>query len=125
MRTYFTLLSDNGYFPKKPDIYQLLTKMCRSVLPSRYWSMTLKSMLPGISSPNTTPVTVTAKTSSDLQLGRLAYSIADTASILGISKRSVHRLLKRGLLRGSKALRKIIIARSEIEKFLTETTEGA
>jgi predicted transcriptional regulator len=84
--------------------------------------MTLKSMLPGISSQYTTPVTVTAKTASELHLGRLAYSIADTASILGISQRSVHRLLKRGLLRGSKALRKIIIPRLEIEKFLTDTT---
>jgi len=86
--------------------------------------MTLKHGLTGTSSQNTTPVTVTAKTASELQLGRLAYSIAGTAAILGISQRSVHRLLKRGLLRGSKALRKIIISRVEIDKFLIETTEG-
>ena len=55
----------------------------------------------------------------------MGYSIAETASILGISQRSVHRLLNRGLLRGSKALRKIIIPQTEIEKFLIETTEVA
>jgi predicted transcriptional regulator len=84
--------------------------------------MTYNSLLPGINPTNTTPVTVTAKTASEIQHGRLAYSIAETALILGISQRSVHRLLKRGLIRGSKALRKIIIARTEIDKFLTETT---
>jgi len=82
-------------------------------------------MLPGISSTNTTPVTVTAKIASEIQLGRLAYSIAETALILGISQRSVHRLLKRGLLSGSKALRKIIIPQTEIVKFLLDTTEDA
>ena len=83
----------------------------------------LDSMLPGISSQNT-PVPITAKVASEIQLGRLAYSIAETALILGISQRSVHRLLKRGLIRGSKALRKILVARSEIEKFLSETSVG-
>jgi hypothetical protein len=39
-----------------------------------------------------------------------------------LSTRSVHRLLGRGLLRASKALRKILIPRVEIEKFLRDTT---
>jgi excisionase family DNA binding protein len=55
---------------------------------------------------------------------KLAHTVAETADILGISERSVHRLLKRGLLRASKALRKILIPRTEIEKFLRDTTEA-
>jgi excisionase family DNA binding protein len=56
---------------------------------------------------------------------KLAHTVTETADILGISTRSVHRLLKRGLLRASKALRKILIPRVEIEKFLSETTGEA
>ena len=55
---------------------------------------------------------------------KLAHTVTETAQILGISTRSVHRLLGRGLLHASKALRKILIPRTEIEKFLSETTEG-
>lgn len=55
---------------------------------------------------------------------KLAYTVIETAQILGISTRSVHRLIGRDLLRCSKALRKIIIPRSEIENFLTLTTGG-
>jgi excisionase family DNA binding protein len=54
---------------------------------------------------------------------KLAHTVPETAEILGISTRSVHRLLNRGLLRASKALRKILIPRTEIEKFLRDTTE--
>jgi excisionase family DNA binding protein len=54
---------------------------------------------------------------------RLGFSVAEAALVIGISERSIHRLLKRGLLRGSKALRKIIIPRTEIERFLRDTTE--
>ncbi len=64
-------------------------------------------------------------TKSSGQEPKLAYTVAETAWILGISTRSVHRLLKRGLLRASKALRKLIIPQTEIEKFLLETTEAA
>jgi DNA-directed RNA polymerase specialized sigma24 family protein len=52
----------------------------------------------------------------------MAHTITETAEMLGISTRSVHRLLNRGLLRASKALRKIIIPHVEIEKFLRDTT---
>jgi excisionase family DNA binding protein len=62
---------------------------------------------------------------SPSQGGKLAHSVAETAEILGISTRSIHRLLDRGLLRASKALRKILIPRLEIEKFLRDTTGEA
>jgi hypothetical protein len=58
-------------------------------------------------------------------LPRLAFSMAETAEILGVSYQTVHRLLQRGLLRSSSALRHKIIARTEIERFLRETTRTA
>ena len=45
----------------------------------------------------------------------------ETAEILGVSYITVHRLVKRGLLKNSKALRNIIIPVSEIERFLKDT----
>lgn len=52
---------------------------------------------------------------------RRAYLLSETAEILGISTKSVRRLIDRGLLKNSKALRKIIIPASEIERFLRES----
>jgi DNA-directed RNA polymerase specialized sigma24 family protein len=52
---------------------------------------------------------------------RLAYSMSETAKLLGISYISVQRLLKRGLLRSSSALRHKVIAHSEIERFLRDS----
>jgi predicted site-specific integrase-resolvase len=53
--------------------------------------------------------------------GRLAYTMQETAEILGISYISVHRLIKRGLLKKSIAVRKIIIPATEIERFLNDS----
>ena len=52
---------------------------------------------------------------------RLAYSIQETARMLGVCDKSVRRLILRGLLRPSRALRHILIPRDEIERFLRET----
>jgi len=52
---------------------------------------------------------------------RLAYTMRETTEILGVSYITVHRLVKRGLLRNSKVLRSIIIPASEIERFLKDT----
>ena len=59
----------------------------------------------------------------DGKLPRLAFSVAETAEILGISKATVYRLIYRGLLRSSLALKRKIIARSEIERFLKDTSQ--
>lgn len=53
---------------------------------------------------------------------RLAFTMKETAAILGVSYLTVHRLLQRGLLRSSRALRTKIIARSEIERFLKDSS---
>jgi len=54
---------------------------------------------------------------------RLAYSRIETAEILGLSAPSVDRLTKRGLLRPSRATRRPLYSRTEIERFLAETSE--
>ena len=55
-------------------------------------------------------------------LPRLAYTMKETAKIIGVSYITVHRLLKRGKLRASDAIRNKVIPRSEIERFLKEST---
>ena len=64
---------------------------------------------------------VQAKLPEQGQVPRLAYSLGETAEILGVSPATVRRLLLRGLLRSSNALRTKLIARKEIERFLVET----
>jgi hypothetical protein len=56
------------------------------------------------------------------ELPRIAYSMREPAEILGISYITVHRLIQRGLLRSSLALRTKLITRKEIERFLAATT---
>ncbi|MGZ4963185.1 MAG: helix-turn-helix domain-containing protein [Limisphaerales bacterium] len=55
-------------------------------------------------------------------VARLAFTMRETAEVLGVSYITVHRLLQRGLLRSSGAVRHKIIARTEIERFLKETS---
>jgi hypothetical protein len=50
------------------------------------------------------------------------FTVKETACILKISKISVYRLIQRGLLKASKALRKKMIPEFEIERFLRETS---
>lgn len=56
---------------------------------------------------------------------RLAHNLKETAELLGgISVKSVRRLCKRGLLQYSTGLRKLLVPRSAIEKYLRETAVG-
>ena len=59
---------------------------------------------------------------ADGKLPRLAYTMQETAEILGTSYITVWRLTKRGLLRSSAATRTKMISRKEIERFLESTT---
>jgi excisionase family DNA binding protein len=52
---------------------------------------------------------------------RLAYSIQETAQMLGVCDKSVRRLILRGLLRPSRALRHLLIPKHELDRFLRET----
>ncbi len=53
---------------------------------------------------------------------RLAFTAKETAELLGVSDATVYRLLKRGLLRCSLALRTKLISKKEIERFLESSS---
>ena len=55
------------------------------------------------------------------RIPRLAYSLKETADTLGVSEKSVRRLVARRLLNPSRALRHLIFSKKEIERFLIET----
>lgn len=52
---------------------------------------------------------------------RLAYSLKESAAILGVSYPTAFRLVRDGKLRSSTALRTKLISRAEIERFLRES----
>jgi excisionase family DNA binding protein len=52
---------------------------------------------------------------------RMAFSVKEVAVILGISEKTVRRLIRRGLIHASRALRHHLIPKKEIEKFLDRT----
>lgn len=60
-------------------------------------------------------------TANAIPLPRLAYTMRETAAILGVSYITVHRLLKRGKIRASDAIRNKVIPKTEIERFLRES----
>jgi excisionase family DNA binding protein len=52
---------------------------------------------------------------------RLAYSVQESADLLGVDYFSVYRLIQRGKLRACRALRgKLLIPRSELLRLLKE-----
>ena len=55
--------------------------------------------------------------------GRLAMSVRETAMALGLSDKTIRRLIDRGLLRASRSLRHILIPRTEIDRFLKSTLD--
>jgi len=55
------------------------------------------------------------------QLERLAYSVQEAAEILGVSEKTIRRLIVRGLIKPSRALRHLLIPRKELERFLSNT----
>jgi excisionase family DNA binding protein len=56
--------------------------------------------------------------------GRLALSVRETAEALGLCEKTVRRLIHRRLLRASTALRHLLIPRSEIIRFLEQTSQS-
>lgn len=52
----------------------------------------------------------------------LAYTLSEVEQVTGYSKRTLRNFVKRGLLRPSKASRRLIFSRLELERFLKETT---
>ena len=56
------------------------------------------------------------------ELPVLVYTVEETAAILKTSQKTVYRLVNRGLLKASKALRHLRITRKSVEDFLENTT---
>ena len=54
---------------------------------------------------------------------RLAYSRKEAAEILGVSPVTIDPIAKRGLLRPSRATRRPLYPKWELERFLKETSE--
>jgi excisionase family DNA binding protein len=53
---------------------------------------------------------------------RLAWSVRETAEALGVSEKTIRRLVARRLLNPSRALRHLLISQKEVERFLKDTT---
>ena len=59
----------------------------------------------------------------DKFLDRIAYSRKEASHIIGVSPVTLDRLTKRGLLNPSRATRRPLYPKWEIERFLKETSE--
>lgn len=55
---------------------------------------------------------------------RVFYTVAEVSHLFGISQKSVYRLLDRGLLKSSSALRHKRIPQSSIDEFTTTTVNN-
>ena len=66
-----------------------------------------------------TPISPPAKNAMQSEPERLAYSVQESADLLGVDYFSVYRLIQRGKLRACRALRgKLLIPRSELLRLL-------
>lgn len=63
------------------------------------------------------------KINTDSKPESLVYTVQEAAVALNVSTKTVRRLLQRKLLTGSKALRKILIPRQQLEAFLKATCD--
>ena len=55
-------------------------------------------------------------------IGRLFYTASEVGAMFSISTKSVYRLLDRGLLKSSSALRHKRISKVSIDEFIAKTT---
>jgi DNA-directed RNA polymerase specialized sigma24 family protein len=65
---------------------------------------------------------VVSQTRETISQERLCYTVKQAAFALNISEKSVRRLLERGILKSSYALRKKLIPRKYLEEFFNATT---
>lgn len=65
---------------------------------------------------------MTESNSTASPVARRAYSIKETAAMLGLHHNSIRRLIDRGELRASRALRHYLIPSTEIDRFLKAST---
>jgi hypothetical protein len=58
------------------------------------------------------------------RMGRVFYPASEVGEMFSISTKSVYRLLDRGLLKSSNAIRHKRISRASIDEFIANTTGG-
>ena len=58
---------------------------------------------------------------TETALAAAFVTVAQAAVVLNVSEKQIRRFLKRGLLRSSKAIRKKLIPREDIETFVERT----
>jgi hypothetical protein len=64
-----------------------------------------------------------ANVETKTRIEKKGYKRAEAATYLGVSKITIDRLTKRGLLHPSRALRHPIYSRDDLDRFLKETSE--
>jgi excisionase family DNA binding protein len=64
---------------------------------------------------------VVAETRERIDSERLCYTVKQAAVALNVSEKSIRRLLERGILKSSHALRKKLIPRKYLEEFFEAT----
>lgn len=58
------------------------------------------------------------------RMERVFYSVSEVAEMFGVSTKSIRRLLARGLLKSSSALRHKRISRTSIDEFMNTTVNN-
>jgi len=58
------------------------------------------------------------------RLERLFYTVPEVSEMLAVCEKSVYRLLARGLLKSSNALRHKRITKASIDEFISTTVNG-
>ncbi len=55
---------------------------------------------------------------------RMFYSVKEVSNLFGVSPKSIYRLLDRGLLKSSSALRHKLILKSSVDEFVASTVQN-
>ena len=56
---------------------------------------------------------------------RIFLSVEEVAQLFGLSKKTVYRLLDRGLLRSSNAVRHKMISKASVDEFVAKTVNNS
>ena len=93
------------------------TRFCSHICNSRAYKANIKSLKVELSKQETRRII--SKPIVELNT-KPFLSIAETCKLLGISRRTIYRMLERGELYAGKAGRRTIIKRSELEKLFEQ-----
>ena len=63
-----------------------------------------------------------SRTTESGRLPKLAYTLREASDVLGLSTRTIRRLVNRGLLHPSRASQRFIFSHKELDRFLEQTT---